>query len=184
MDRSERVAEFRNRLVAYMNSVLAGAQADSWDPRARQDGRLGAERTWLAQEYGRLFATINRYGVMRMASPAAGITSHDVIQDAIHDVGDVYYDDVARIAVQQLDTVIGRLQADEEQARPAREAGAIYRLTSPVYWFAQLAAFVGWVWGSTRGRVIAAAGAVALAILTALVSGLAQGLAQSILSHR
>jgi len=61
-------------------------------------------------------------------------------------------------------------RADIED-RPGRRApDDLYRLTSPVYWAASTGAFVRWVLGTNRGRLVAAGGAVILAI----ISGAAQ----------
>jgi hypothetical protein len=121
----ERLVKFRNILVAHMNFVLearTGYGLIAVDPAAQP--AISANQPWLATEYGRLFKIINRYGGMSMSSRAAGITSYDVIADAIHDVGDVYYNDIARFAQQHLDTLIGRLQGEMEEAEeePTHEA--------------------------------------------------------------
>lgn len=115
IDDLRRTIEFRQRLVAYMSSVLEhgsrryGAPMDD-DARSS----LAAEKVWLAQEYGRLFAVINRWGGMGLGSQAFGLSSRDAVSDAIHNVGDGFYGDLARVTQQHLDTVIGRLRAELE----------------------------------------------------------------------
>jgi hypothetical protein len=194
-----RVVEFRNRLVAYMNIVLGNADGFRWgDVDQSAVARLQAEQPWLAQEYGRLYNVINQWGLMQMASPALGITSRDVLQDAIHDVRDVYYRDLARLSIQHLDLLIGRLSGQVEEAerernlaRERREAEATrkaderaakladpdqwYRVTSPIYWLGRLAALVRWVFGTWRGRIAGAVSVIVVAIISGIVSGVAQG---------
>jgi uncharacterized small protein (DUF1192 family) len=122
---------------------------------------------------------INRYGPMGMSSPAIGMISHDVVQDAIHDVGDLSYDDLARLSVQHIDTTIGRLQGELERRSSARDPDTIYRLTSPVYWLKVIGSGVVRLWGSTRGRIAAVVGALLLATFTAVLSGVAQAFAEA-----
>lgn len=193
-----RVIEFRNRLVAYMNLVLRNGDGMRWGSADPSDvARLQSEQPWLAQEYGRLYNVINQWGGMMMSSPALGVTSRDVIQDAIHDLRDLSYDDISRISIQHLDTVIGRLSAEAEEAerernlaRERREREAArkaeeratkladpdrwYRLTSPLYWFGRLGALVRWVLSTNRGRVIGAVGLLVGAVVGGVVSGAAQ----------
>lgn len=202
MDDLQRLSEFRNRLVAYMSVVLDNTEAFRWggvDASVAQ--RLGAEQPSLAQEYGRLYEVINQYGSMMMSSPALGVTSHDVIQDAIHDVADYAYGDIARISRQHLDTVIGRMAADADREERAKETAArknaeedarraeererkavsraadpdrLYRLTSPLYWTRRIASGVRWLLSTNAGRITAIVGAVVLAIIGGIVSGAAQ----------
>lgn len=202
------VIEFRQRLVAHMNLVLQQRDSLRWggvEPEVAQ--RIGAAQTWLAQEYGRLHDVINQFGSMMMSSPALGVTSHDVIQDAIHDLRDLSYDDIARISVQHIDTVIGRLRGEvareerqrrdetqrkadeEERRREERERKAqdraddpdrCYRLTSPVYWLRRLGTFLRWLIGTNRGRIVGAIGVIVVAIISGVVSGVAQGWFESL----
>lgn len=179
-DDLQRAVEFRERLVAYMNRILARGSASyggGLDAETRR--AIAGEQNWLAQEYGRLFSIINRYGSMGMSSPAIGMISHDVVQDAIHDVGDLSYDDLARLSVQHIDTTIGRLQGELERRSSARDPHTIYRLTSPVYWLKVIGSGVVRLWGSTRGRIAAVAGALLLAAFTAVISGVAQAFAEA-----
>jgi uncharacterized small protein (DUF1192 family) len=178
-----RVSAFRNGLVAYMNIILPHADDFRWqvaDPDVAH--KVSSLQTGLAQEYGRLFEVINRYGGMMMSSPALGITSRDVIQDAIHDIGDSSYRDLARLSVQHLDTVIGRLAADaerEERERRAKRArrdedpDRWYRLTSPIYWLHKLARLLRWLIGTVHGRMTVAIGLFVAAIVAGIVVGLA-----------
>ena len=182
----ERVAEFRNRLVAYMNLVLSartGYHMMPIDEDARE--KIASAQPWLATEYGRLFKVINRWGGMSMSSRAAGITSYDVIQDAIHNIGDVYYDDIARYAVRHLDTVSGRLQADfeEEADGPHFELDHLYRFTSPVYWLGRLLVFGRWLLGTSRGRVAGVVSLLVVATVSGIVSGVAQAWFQQVTAH-
>lgn len=179
MDDLASVAEFRNRLVAYMNLVHSTATGFYSVPSDTGDeARIRSEQPWLAQEYGRLHKVINRYGTTQMGSPAFGITSRDVIQDAIHDINDPYYHDLARLSVQHLDTLIGRLRGEaEEKAEETRvPPEAIYRLTSPIFWLQQLASGVAWVLATNGRRIAAVVGTLALAVVTAFVTGWAQAL--------
>ena len=82
-----------------------------------------------------------------------------VVLNAIHDTGNVFYGDIARIAQQHLDTVIGRLQA--ELASSKRTPELIYRLTSPLYWLSLIGRGLVWLWGSNRRRIAAVIGALA-----------------------
>lgn len=199
-----RVNEFRNRLVAYMNIVLSSGGNMRWDGLDEANTRrLQAEQPWLAQEYGRLYNVINQWGSMQMGSPALGVTSRDVVQDAIHDVADFSYGDIARITLQHLDTAIGRLSAEAEEAerernlarerlqreaaRKADERAAKladpdrwYRLTSPLYWVGRLGALVRWVLGTWSGRIVGAIGVLIVAIISGIVSGVAQGWYQQV----
>ena len=199
-----RVLEFRNRLVQYMNIVTSAGGNIRWGGLSEADTRrLQSEQPWLAQEYGRLYNVINQWGTMQMGSPALGITSADVIQDAIHDVGDISYHDIARITLQHLDTAIGRLGAEAEEAerdrnrareqrereaaRKAEERAAKladpdrwYRVTSPVYWLQRLAAFLRWVLTTNAGRITGAVGLLVGAIIGGIVSGVAQGWFESL----
>lgn len=199
-----RVVEFRNRLVAYMNLVLRNGDGTRWGGADSSDvARLQSEQPWLAQEYGRLYNVINQWGSMMMSSPALGVTSRDVIQDAIHDLRDVSYDDIARISIQHLDTVIGRLSGEAEEAereralarekrereaaRKAEERAARaadpdrwYRLTSPLYWAGRVTALVRWVFGTWSGRIVGAIGVLVVAVISGIVSGVAQGWFESL----
>ncbi len=134
--------------------------------------RAADERTWLTREYGRLMKVINRWGGMQMASHALGITSRDVVLDAVNGVGDVYWSDAAKYAVQHLETVIGRLQAEADERRS--DPDAIYRLTSPVFWLERLGSGVRLLLGTVRGRIVAGIGAVVLVIIGGIATGWAQ----------
>jgi hypothetical protein len=194
----ESVAEFRNRLISYMNLVLSGGTGFSYfGPDEATARRLGEQRPWLTREYGRLFSVVNRWGGMSMGSPAAGITVYDVVSDSINNPGAISYHDIARLAEQHLDTVIGRLAGEAEEAernarraREQREAAAArkaedraakvadpdrwYRITSPLYWFGRLVVLIRWIFGTWRGRILGAASLLVGAIIGGIVSGAAQ----------
>ncbi len=205
----EAVAEFRERLVEYMNLVLQGGG----DPIASMYGfggpddaavrRINERRPRLTREYGRLFDVVNRWGPMSMGSKALGITNVDVVADAINNPGAISYRDIARLAEQHLDTVIGRLAGEAEEAernarraREQREAEAArkaeeraakkadpdrwYRMTSPVYWAKRFGDLVRWVFGTTRGRVTGVLSVIGFAIISGIVSGVAQGWFESL----
>jgi hypothetical protein len=183
VDDVQRTIEFRQRLVAYMSKVLES------DPRTYGGGlnsdtrhELAEEQPGLAQEYGRLYNVINRWGTTGMGSPAFGMSTRDVVLDAIHDVGDSFYPDIARIAQQHLDTVIGRLQA--ELASSGRTADTLYRITSPLYWLRVLGSGLVALWGSTRGRIVTVLGALLLAVISAVVSGAAKAFVDAWLSRQ
>ena len=169
------VVEFRNRLVRYMNlGIMAGGGFYGNELTEADQRFLGEERPWLRQEYGRLYRVINRWGATSMGSPALGVTTVDVVQDAITKVGGFSYGDICRFAEQHLDTVIGRLQ-DQEQRRSVGP-DVFYRATSIGFWLHQLARGVGWLFATTGRRIVAIIGAVALALLTAVVSGWTQAM--------
>lgn len=109
-----------------------------------------------------------------MGSPALGVTTVDVVQDAITQVGGLSYGDICRFAEQHLDTVIGRLRDQEERRSVGPEV--FYRATSLGLWLHQLARGIGWLFATTGRRIFTILGAVALAILTAFVSGWAQAM--------
>jgi hypothetical protein len=134
--------------------------------------RLGEEQVWLGQTYGRLFRVINRWGGMSMGNRIAGIIVVDVVADAIHNPTTLAYGDVARLAMQHLDTAIGRLTdtADRQRANPE----AIYRATSPVYWGERLMSLIRWLVATTGRRIVTMLGAVGLAVISAFISGWAQ----------
>jgi hypothetical protein len=183
MNELEDVVEFRNRLVAYMNLVRDNVTRYGPPPSDSVQARLSAEQPWLAQEYGRQYKVINRWGGLQMTMPALGITSWDVIQDAIHDIGDVYYGDICRFAVQHLDTAIGRLRGEAEQKTGRSvEPDTLYRLTSPVYWIQRFGAFLRWLFGTARGRVVAIMSALVIAIVGGLASGAGQAFVERLLS--
>jgi hypothetical protein len=173
------VVEFRNRLVAYISFVMTHA-GHGGPMSAAELAHVADERTWLTREYGRLIQVINRWGGMQMASHALGITSRDVVLDAINGIGDVYWSDAAKYAVQHLETVIGRLQAEADERRPDPEA--IYRLTSPVFWLGRLIAVVRWILGTVRGRIVGGIGAVVLVVIGGIASGWAQAFFERLMS--
>ncbi len=168
-----RVVEFRNRLVAYANYVRenVGRLVPTPDHPQRH---IGEESAWLAQEYGRVYGLIRPYGIAQMTQ-FGGIASTDVVRDTIGGPGHPEYRAIAGMAVQHLDTVIGRMRAEVEDrnGRPL-DRDALYRLTSPLYWFGRAAGFVRWLRGTSRGRKAAAISLVMVAIISGVVSGAAQ----------
>jgi hypothetical protein len=181
MDRVAEVAAFRDRLVAYMDVVLDNRPYGSI-PLSDVDAdvlvRLREEQTSLGQTYGRLYTAINRWGVGTMGTPASGTLSHDIIQDAIHNITSTRYSDISAFARQHLDTVIGRMQgeAEENVERRQVEPETIYRLTSPLYWLGRLWALIRWLWGSWSRRVATVIAAVILAVISGVASGWAQAI--------
>lgn len=177
-DRLGQVTEFRNRLVAYM--TLVQQSRSEWgaiDDRVLYN--LTAEHTWLTTEYGRLYKAIHPLGSPQsMSSPAAGVTSQDVIYDAISNPRAVFYADIARIANSYLLARIGHMQGEEDERaeRVQRSPDTIYRLTSPLFWLGRLWALIRWLWGSTGGRIATALAAVILAIITGIATGWAQAI--------
>jgi hypothetical protein len=182
------VIAFRNRLVAFMNFVQEHVQRYApIDPEAQH--WITAEQPWLSQEYGRLSDVINRFGTMRMGSPALGITSHDVVQDAIYDLTEIDYSTIARLTVQHLDMLIGKLRAKAERTNgeperkpyvplPTIVPDQIYRVTSPLYWIGRLVALLRWLLGTAGGRIVTIVGAISLAIIGGVASGFAQAILQ------
>lgn len=171
----ERVRAFRDRLVRFLNVVLENRgrrPVGLMDDQAVL--RIAPEQTWLGQEYGRLYRVINRYGQAMMGSQVLGITSYDVIRDAINRLDAPLYDDLCQLAVQHLDTTIGRLEAEIQESSGRLSADDVYRLTSPVYWLGRLLVLAQWVVGTQRGRIVGAIGAVALVVIGSVVSGAAQ----------
>jgi len=182
-----------------MNVVRQNSDAFRWNVvDADVAAQLGSERTWLAQEYGSLYSVINQFGSMQMSSPALGVTSHDVVQDAIHDLADISYDDIARITLQHLDTVIGRMRAEatgEERDRKKRAAenarkvemrrtdpNRWYRITSPLFWIGRLLAILKWLATTGRGRITALLVLVIGWVVGGVVSGAAQAWFDTILN--
>lgn len=155
---------FREALVAYINAV-EGAHG-SWSPG------LSEEQARLTREYGRLYRVIvARGGIAQMGAPAFGVMSRDVVADAIGRPDHFDYDTVARFATQHVDTVIGRIQDEvERRADPDR----VYRLTSPLFWVSALARSMVQLLATTRGRILAAVGAIILVIIGGVASGWAQ----------
>lgn len=176
MDRLAEVTEFRNRLVEYANLVLENRPYGSM-PLSDVDPdvlvRLQQERTSLTQTYGGLYTVINHWGVGKMSTPASGILSHDIVQDAIHSSNSTRYADIAGMATQHLDTVIGRLRGEaQERWRPE----TLYRLTSVAFWMGRLLALIRWLVVTKGGRIVAIVAAVVLAIIGGIASGWAQSL--------
>jgi len=175
----QNVAAFRERLASYLNVVQ---QSSGRNVVVSEDTRrhLAIEQAWLNREYGRLHSVVNRWGGAQMLVPAIGVASPDVIRDAINEVGRVYYGDIARYAVQHLDNVIGRLDAQANQRRI--DSDTVYRLSSPVYWFQMLGRLLGWLLGTVRGRIVAIVTALVLAMASGIVSGAAQAWFEQILN--
>jgi hypothetical protein len=168
------VVEFRNRLVVYINYVQAHQSGYRSVPMELEDQEhIAEQQPWLGQEYGRLYNLINRYGLAGMQAPAFGTMSHDVISDAIHRPDKPSYGSLTTLAIQQLDTVIGRLRADLEEGRFLSTPDAIYRLTSPVYWFGRLMVLLRWLIFTNRGRIAAGIGILVVAVTTGIASGVA-----------
>jgi hypothetical protein len=183
-----RVVEFRNRLVAFANYIDAHrpAYGEELKPAARQ--HIGTEQTGLGQDYGRVYNVIKPYGIASMTQ-YGGIVSQDVVRDAIGRLDHPSYPALAQMAIQHLDVIIGHLRAEVED-EPAngrtlateppdvRDWGFtsddVYRVTSLVYWLGKLVGLIGWLLSTTRGRIAAITGAVALAIIGGVVSGAAQ----------
>ncbi|MBA3875638.1 MAG: hypothetical protein C0498_01655 [Anaerolinea sp.] len=175
----ERVVAFRNRLVEYANFVRDNViRFVPTDDRAQQ--RIGTESALLAQEYGRLYKVIARYGIAQMTQ-FGGIASTDVVRDTIGSPGHPSYNAMAGMAIQHLDMAIGRMRADVEDG-PTRPVSRdeLYRLTSPLFWLGQLVVFLRWLIGTTRGRIAAALGVLIVAVISGIVSGVAQGWFESL----
>jgi hypothetical protein len=173
----QEVAEFRDRLIAYMNLVQQHVGTYRFEPVPDNvETKLATEQSWLGMAYGKLFKVINRWGGMQMTMPAIGITSHDVIADAINDIADASYSDLARFSVQHLNTTIGRLAAEieDEENETAVDGSAIYQFTSPVFWIVQLLRLIRWLVLTSRGRIVGAVGAIVLVVIGGLVSGWAE----------
>ena len=134
---------------------------------------IGKEQAWLAQEYGRVYRLLEPYGPAQMQQYGM-VVSQDVIRDAIGNPTHPGYADVARFAVQQLDTVIGHLRAEVEERGPWTPDD-IYRVTSPVYWLGQLLVFVRWLVSTNRGRIVALIGIV--------IGGFASGAASALVER-
>lgn len=134
MDRLAEVAEFRNRLVSYMNLVLENTESRYSPLPEWVMARLREERPGLSQTYGRLFRDIHPSGTPQGMAMGYGtiMTSADVIADAIHNPGDSYYNDLSRIADQHLMMRIGQMQriAQERAERSALRPETLCRVTS------------------------------------------------------
>lgn len=179
MDRLAEIMEFRERLVAYMNLILANNQGMYTPMPESVTSRLRAEQPWLSQSYGRLFKVIHPSGRPQAMAMGYGsiTTSFDVIADAIHNPNDSYYNDLARIADQHLMMRIGQMQG-EAQERAERRIGpdTLYRWTSPLFWLGRLWALIRWLAITKGGRIVAIAGTIALALAVAFVTGWAQAI--------
>lgn len=168
MDDLERVNQFRNRLVAFVNFVGDHMSRGS-PPSVHAQVHIGSEQTALVQDYGRIYATVRPYGIAQMTQ-FGGIVSPDVVRDAIGRLDHPSYQAIATMAVHHLDWIVGLMRADAEDRGGRRRPDDLYRLTSPVYWVACVGVFVRWLLGTNGGRLAAAAGAVFLAV----ISGAAQ----------
>jgi hypothetical protein len=170
-----RVAEFRNRLVAFANYIDAHRPdyGEDLKPAARQ--HIGTEQSGLAQDYGRVYKVIQPYGIASMTQ-FGGIVSQDVVRDAIGRLDHPSHPALAQMAVQHLDVILGHLRAEVED-HPARTTSpdALYRWTSPVYWIARLLAVVRRLLSTNRGRIVAGVGVLLIAIISGIASGVAQG---------
>ena len=122
MDDLARVAEFRNRLVVYLNLAARPTGRNAVAVSDDTPAQIANEQAWLNREYGRLHDIITRWGPAQMVVPAIGTVSSDVVRDAINEAGRVYYGDIARYAVEHLDIVMGRLQADAHGRRSGSSA--------------------------------------------------------------
>jgi len=156
MEDVKRVEEFRGRLAAFASKSA---------PQTEE------ETAWLAQAYGRLAHLFQPYGAVEMRRYGM-VVSQDVIRDAIGSPSHPGYIDVAQMAIQHVDEVIGRLRAQVERHPSSREN--LYRLTSPVYWAQRLAAVARWLMATTRGRIVALGAATGIAIIGGVASGVAQ----------
>jgi hypothetical protein len=165
-DEVTRVIEFRERLVAYANYVTEHVHGLGYGGQvsARVRTHIGEEQSWLAQEYGAIHKTIARYGTAMMTQ-FGGIASQDAVRDAIGSPTHPSYADLARFAIGHLDTIIGRLRAEAASRRVSMDD--VYRATSPVFWIARLLAGVRRLLSTTRGRIVAAIGAVILVLIGA-----------------
>jgi hypothetical protein len=164
-----RVVEFRNRLVAFENYVAAERSSNA--PQTPESkNHLAAEQSGLQQDYGSVWGLISRYGPAQM-SQYGGIVSQDVVRDAIGRLDHPGYTALAAMAVSHLDWIVGVIRADVEGRGPRRTQDDLYRVTSPIYWIGQLGAFLRWLIGTNRGRIVAAISALVLAIVTGLASG-------------
>lgn len=176
-----RVAEFRNRLVAFANYIDAHMPdyGEDLKPAARQ--HIGAEQSGLAQDYGRVYKVLAPYGIASMTQ-FGGIVSQDVVRDAIGRLDHPSYPTLAQMAVQHLDVILGHLRAEvEDGSVRTASPDALYRYTSPVYWFGRLVALVRRLIGTTRGRIAAAIGAILIAIIVGIATGTAQALVEQFL---
>jgi hypothetical protein len=172
IEEADRVAQFRDRLVAYANEIVGLDSEQPLLPTIR--ARLASEEAVLSQEYGAVGRLIARYGGIAAMHQYGMVVSQDVVRDAIQRPDHPGYSDVVRLAIGQLDVVIGAMRRD---ARPSGiSADEIYRYTSPVYWGGRAVALAVWLVTTNRGRLAAIAGAVALAI----ISGAAQAWFQTI----
>jgi hypothetical protein len=179
VDRLAEVVAFRERLVPYMDLVLENRPYGSIPITDVDPGvltRLRTEQLWLSQTYGRLLKVIHPSGTAQGMAMGYGTirTSHDVIADAIHNPGDIYYRDLARLADQHLTMRIGQLQGEAERRRIGPDT--LYRLTSVAFWLGRLWALIRWLWGSWSRRVATVIAAVILAIIGGVASGWAQAI--------
>ena len=176
-----RVAEFRNRLVVFVNYVGENVRRNESTPQDVQS-RIGEEQAWLGQEYGSVYRVIVPYGIPQMQQFGA-IVSSDAVRDAIGRLDQPSYPALAQMAIQHLDMVIGRMRADVEERRLAPgSSDTIYRLTSPVYWGGRLVAALRRLLSTNRGRITAVISVLVVAVIGGIVSGVAQAWFEALLS--
>jgi hypothetical protein len=178
-----RVAEFRNRLVAFMNYLGENVRRYESTPQHVQS-HIGDEQAWLAQEYGRVYKLVEPYGIAQMTQ-FRRIASTDVVRDAIGSPTHPEYGALAQMAVQHLDMVIGQMRAEvEDRSATRRLPDDLYRLTSPVYWLGRFIIFGRWLLGTTRGRIAGGISLLVVAIVSGIVSGAAQAWFQQLMAGR
>jgi hypothetical protein len=168
-----RIHSFRNRLVDYASYVNGHVHRYEATPDhvARH---VAEEQAWLGQEYGRVKRMIEPHGIAGMRQFGM-IVSQDVIRDAIGSPTHPGYADIAQLAVQHLDVVIGELRAEVEDGPAVSPTpDVLYRLTSPLYWLGRLLAFVRWLITTNRGRITAGVSILVVAVVSGIVSGAAQ----------
>jgi hypothetical protein len=154
-DELAQVMEFRNRFVSYANLVAPYGRYSA--PDEATGTRIQTEKSWLMVEFGRLYEPLHRYGTAQAASHMFGVTSQDVLRDAISDAPGPDRGDHLRMAAEFLDLVVGRLQADA--AKPQKPTpSARVDLEARSHWL-------------RRAGIAAALGTILVAILAAVVTG-------------
>lgn len=173
----DRLEAFRDELEGYRRYVMGEDRPDETQADAVEHMR--SLQSQLNRTYGALRPMIGRYsGIVQMGSRLHGITSHDVIRDAINTLDHPDYPTIAESAVQHLDMTLGRCQNDigekflptDDVANPTvqppgRAATDWYTRTSVLYWLERLWVLLRWLLSKpsravTSGVVIVIVGAV------------------------
>jgi hypothetical protein len=153
----DRLQSFRDQLDVYIRYVLGEDRPN--ETQADAGRHIRSLQPELNRTYGALKPMISRYsGTIQMGSRIHGITSHDVIRDAINTLDHPDYPTIAESAVQHLDMTLGRCQSDiggeslptDDVPKPTvqpqeRATTDWYTRTSVLYWLGRLWQLLRWL---------------------------------------